>query len=927
MSKLTFFAAFVASGMSAVTVFGYSTNEWTGAVNDWNWNEAGNYRDGLPAAGDIVQIPEATTVKLNASTDAESLAVVNSLKQIWPTAADAVLEVTVTDGDEREISKPFTSFPYTANFIGNGELRKLGGGILNLTSVKSCNGSAIQDYWTHLHVVAGSLKMAKNISGPCQIAVVTVDAGAFFYPYSVASGVSPDANSKGGLYWHALFGAGTVTNDYPTASTVYFLRPAGNTPCEFSGKISNQFRIYTAGGQWNLTGVESKTANEIPVVMQNFGRGPDFGQGVLGVRKIGNGGEASSIGPHFYMVNFRGDGGCLRYLGEGETTSKYITWQDGNTYYWNYLDGGPFGGLTLAGTIQAYQNGAKSMAQIFERIMLTGSNTAECVVSGKVLTQTKPDDPNVGQPFFGKQGSGTWRFADTVDNAASRQFGTPFVVEGGTLAFDSIAEAGSPCALGLGDKLLEPFSGSMPNGVPVEWFFALGRTNVNHAVPTLDYRGVGVNDPSFVATRKVELRGSGRIVNSSEKALKLAGVWSAAGGDEEVKYLYLGGTADQTDTIADISDGAGKTGVVKDGTGKWTLAGDLTFTGPVEVQEGTLAIRNSSRYTWFWFQVCELAANAERYKENTQAKGKTFGSAFCFHMGELGLFDKDGVMLSKNLFTTVEPGVSNQFNVAEGEISYDTRDYTREYQTSGGNGWTARGIDKLFNGTLDTTGCCRYQYRGAGITKTNSNSWNGIVFRLPATLTTPVASWDFANIGALSYADFDRIVTTINMKVSADGIRWETVTDKFDIDLPESGVHWAKDLTTKATPHTGFALPNGGRLATPFSVTPKTVKVAKGATLKAEGDDPVTINGIIASTNGVGTIDGFAFAENGTIDIPEVSRIGKGISIEADFRNCELPDASEWTLKLNGTVKPNASVAITPTGIKVAGTGLMVIFR
>ena len=113
----------------------------------------------------------------------------------------------------------------------------------------------------------------------------------------------------------------------------------------------------------------------------------------------------------------------------------------------------------------------------------------------------------------------------------------------------------------------------------------------------------------------------------------------------------------------------------------------------------------------------------------------------------------------------------------------------------------------------------------------------------------------------------------------------------------------------------------------PGSVTPKTVKVAKGATLKAEGDDPVTISGIIASTNGVGTIDGFAFAESGTIDIPEVSRIGKGISIEADFRNCELPDASEWTLKLNGTVKPNASVAITPTGIKVAGTGLTVPIR
>ena len=919
---------FLLTAASAAAAFGYSTNVWTGAVNDWNWTEGGNYRDGAPAAGDIVQIPAETTVKLNASADAGSLAVVNSLKQIWPTAADAVLEVTVAEGDEKTVEKPFTSFPYTSNFAGNGELRKCGGGILNLTSVRSCNGSAIQDYWTHLHVVAGSLKMAKDVSGSCQIAEVTVDAGAFFYPYSVAPGVSPDANSKGGLYWQALFGAGTVTNDYPTASTVYFLRPSGNTPCEFSGKISSQFRIHTAGGQWNLTGTESKTANEIPVVTQNYGRGPDYGQGVLGIMKIGNGGEASSIGAHSYMVNFRGDGGCLRYLGAGETTSKNITWQNGNTFYWNYLDGGPFGGLTLAGTIQAYQNSAKSMAQIFERIMLTGSNTVECVVSGKVLTQTKPDDPNVGQPFFGKQGSGTWRFADTADNAANRQFGTPFVVEGGTFAFDSIAEAGEPCALGLGDKLFEPFTGSMSAGVSVDWFFALGRTNATHAVPTLDYRGAGVNDPSFVATRKVELRGSGRIVNSSEKALKLAGVWSAAGGDETVKYLYLGGAADQTDTIADISDGSGRTGVVKEGLGKWTLSGDLTFTGPIEVNEGTLAIRNSSRYTWFWFQVCEVANNAERYKENTQAKGKTFGSGFCYHMGELGLFDKDGTMLSKNLFTSVEPTVSNHFNVAEGEISYDTRDYeTRAYQTSGSNGWTARGIDKLFNGTLDTTGCCRYQYRKAAITKDNPSSWNGLVFRLPTTFTMPVASWDFANIGALSYADFDRIVTTISMKVSADGIRWETVTDKFDIDLPASGAHWAKDKSTKATPHTGFALPNGGRLATPFAVTPKTVKVAKGATLKAEGEDAVTINGIVASPDGVGTIDGFAFAEDGTIDIDGVSKVGRGLQIEADFRNCDLKNVAGWTLKLSGTVKPNAEFSVSTDGITVKPHGLVILFR
>ena len=929
MSKLTFFAAFVASGMSAVTVFGYSTNVWTGAVNDWNWNEAGNYRDGLPSAGDIVQIPEATTVKLNASTDADSLGVVNGLKQIWPTAADAVLEVTVTDGDEKSISIPFTSFPFV-NTDKNGELRKLGGGILNLTSLNSCNGTAIQDYWTHLHVVEGSLKMAKGISGQAQIAKVTIDAGAFFFPYSVASGVTPDTNNKCGLYWQALSGEGTVTNDYPTSATVYYLRPAGSEPCEFAGEISKQFRIYTAGGNWTLTGERSMTAREIPVITKNFGYGPNHWQGILGVKKIGNPDEASSIGPHPYMVNFRGDGACFRYVGEGETTTKYITWQNqaGSSIYWNFFDGGPFGGLDLAGTIQAYQTGGKTMARTFERIMLTGSNATECVISGNVLTQTMPEGQEGGQPFFGKQGSGTWRFADAANNATARQFGTPFVVEGGTLAFDSLAEIGEPCSLGLGDKLFEPFSGTA-SGVPVDWFFALGRTNENHAVPAIEFSGKGrtVGAGLVCSTRTVELRGSGRISNASTNTVRFAGVRSAAGGVESIKYLCLGGSRDAEDMVCDIADGTGdtaRTGVRKDGTGTWTLGGDLTFTGPIEVESGMLKVRNTSRFTWFKFNICEVMENCARYRGTS---AKTTG--YTVQLGEVGLFDKDGKDIVKNCYPVTSVN-SNYYEVAAGQIAFDTLDFkTHPYNTTGTTGWTDRNFDKLFDGNLGGSGYSRGQARNSGIRRDVPSSWNGLVFRLPETVKETVASWDVGEIGGYTYGDSNRLVTACQLLASPDGVHWTNVTGTDDgvrdLELIKSGAHWVSDGKNVTTTHTGWAMP-GGR-TTPFSVTPKTVKVAKGATLKAEGDDPVTISGIIASTNGVGTIDGFAFAESGTIDIPEVSRIGKGISIEADFRNCELPDASEWTLKLNGTVKPNASVAITPTGIKVAGTGLMVIFR
>ena len=94
--------------------------------------------------------------------------------------------------------------------------------------------------------------------------------------------------------------------------------------------------------------------------------------------------------------------------------------------------------------------------------------------------------------------------------------------------------------------------------------------------------------------------------------------------------------------VCDIADGTGdtaRTGVRKDGTGTWTLGGDLTFTGPIEVESGMLKVRNTSRFTWFKFNICEVMENCARYRGTS---AKTTG--YTVQLGEVGLFDKDGNM-------------------------------------------------------------------------------------------------------------------------------------------------------------------------------------------------------------------------------------------------------------------------------------------
>jgi hypothetical protein len=120
-----------------------------------------------------------------------------------------------------------------------------------------------------------------------------------------------------------------------------------------------------------------------------------------------------------------------------------------------------------------------------------------------------------------------------------------------------------------------------------------------------------------------------------------------------------------------------------------------------------------------------------------------------------------------------------------------------------------------------------------------------------------------------------------------------------------------------------------GRLAVPFSVTPKTAKVASGASLVAEGDGEVVLNGVILDASaGGGTIEGFRFAESGVLDVCGLPEGEATVDIPVSFSGAEgLSNVSGWTLKLDGEATDRKKFKVTSTGVTIMSIGMTVIVR
>ena len=273
---------------------------WSGAVDNYDWTNAGNYQGGLPSSGDTVALPNGASVHLN---DAASFALVNTLGGITP-ASNAMLTVTLDTGVTNTLEVPFTAYPaVTSPYYGR--LVKTGGGTLFLNSMKLDNGQSgdkchYLDYYCRLDINEGAVAMNQNAgSKNGQIGVVTVSAGATLYPYA-----DPSAQltfEVCATYFAEMWGSGSIrAMTKPYAAYKYFwLHPdysLTQADSVFEGVIGEDLSIFV-NGRWQLTGTQSTCS---PLILP---------MAETGVRMV-----------HVWLLQSWGKG--MKHLQSGKTKTK-----------------------------------------------------------------------------------------------------------------------------------------------------------------------------------------------------------------------------------------------------------------------------------------------------------------------------------------------------------------------------------------------------------------------------------------------------------------------------------------------------------------------------------------------------------------------------------------------------------------------------
>ena len=714
------------------------------------------------------------------------------------------------------------------------------------------------------------LKDKASVDLVASLSQLHVAEGAVFFTYD--SGLT---TIKG------LYGAGLITNE--VTQSYNNLKITGVS--DFSGRIAGRI-YYLAQGKVMLTGIDNVFAEPFSICSTSTGL-RDFEEltqrniGYTGVMKIGKKGESSSVGVDNDIRTIDYGGGLL-YLGSGETTDRSFSVLRPNKGL-SFIDGGATGGLVWEGDIILSGNNDNNGMGI---LGLIGSNSVPCVVAGSVKPRTVGSETY--NFFFEKAGTGTWRFADTPDNKAQRNFFTSMAIKNGTLQFDSMEEAGTPCALGLATNLTALYYGARNDaahpGPYAYWLGAPGK------LPVFEYVG---NKDICVSTRPIALEGDAKLKNNTDRHWHFSGISSTSEGP---KNLYLAGNGEADNEISGIKDSSARPiSIVKEGSGLWMLNGSNTFSGSVTVKAGVLAVKRDLPYTWFRWTIKEKMAD-------TAAK---------MYLTEFALYDKDGKRLNKNLTFT-----ENFNRIQPGQISFDRAGKQGTYSVGTGN----RSLDSLTDGTSTP---CEFGYYKPGTTTfqtpkiDNPDTWIRFVMRIQ-DYTTPVKYADVCIHYQYPASSDNRKANpaTWDVEGSTDGCHWEKLWSVENLQPKETSYVWANSniryLNTEETESgkSGYDLSDSYPDFRPSTNFTNTVSVAAGATLKAIGE--VFLSSMEIDAADFGTVDGFSFAASGELNVKNLPADG---SLGGVFANAKgIANLKNWAFTVDGAAVPGKKIAVSPSG-------------
>ncbi len=782
----------------------------------------------------------------------------------------AVAAIELGSGSRIVFNLESSNCDVNGTITGSGSIVKNGSGTtVHLKSV------TVNGYQTTggMVVNAGTLECPQTIttSGSDQMKVgpLHVEDGATFIPYAKYRTTTVSS----------LTGDGRIAHD--TASGGYWpFRVQTSSRSTFAGRLNGYMKLIL-DGPVDLTGTTSTFFDGV-----SFYPGSD-----VGIMKFGNRDEtSSSIGSGYRTYatpkqykdpSFEGI--CVvRYLGTGEKTDKNFLLNGGASLT---IDAGATGNLTLAGKI--YQNSAKQAVVTF-----SGSNTVASAFTGAF------DEYGDNSTYLAKSGTGTW----TLYGATNRLNAGVVGVEEGTLCFDTLNETNVPCSFGLSTRLAQKYTGNWDASKAADYAILLGSAD---AEGVLEWAGTNLWD-NAASTRPVAVTGKGGriVVNGVNRRIGLKGAFAAdAGGGT----LTLAGDG-TTNYLYNVSDGHGKMSLAKGGNGTWVLAGDQTFSGMLAVTGGEVVVSSTqgTEYKWFRYTVKHTRCADENATVYNNAQVR---------IAELALYDSSGNRLNRS-FTDA----GNRWIPGQGQASFWMK------SSPNPDGYVGTEVVKLFDESRDTghffSGWC-----GGSAPRTNNvASWIPIVMRLPQNAAS-VASYDVCTKQEYNYSWTPMAWT---MEASADGLFWDLVHEVKSNTVEFAANSWMSNgqAFSANAKRTGFAfgLDNGKSLisGTPDQLANATVSVANGAVLRAEGD--VTIKSLeVDVTKPAGTIDGFAFASDGSISVSGISSLQNAIVLPVNIANVAgTPNFSGWTVRVGGR---KGRIAYVGGHLIASPLGIVVNFR
>lgn len=898
------------------------TNFLNNAVSDWT--KPASYADTsfVPGEGDVVFIQNKTTVTLDASNDADSLALVNSLDRIILGGTESRLEINVDEKDEKSVGVSISG--YMGYIQGKssgvdyvrGPIVKLGKGTLKLTSsgyfdrlLAESQRANAYDYYATFDIVEGLLQPypLHGKTGSVALGRMNVHSDATLsLPYQTAT-------AGGNAYAFNISGDGLVTNCGPAVAFTIRGTKAGGDTADFGGRLCGTFFLlfYNGSDAQNLTGTNSTFETSI-----SFG-----GQSVVGAKSIGPAGSVvSSLGnPTKQTINSSRNAFRLVYLGDGETCSRgfVIDGTDTATYTPPQFDGGPYGGITFSGLWQR-----RYTTKGGHNVILTGSNTTACVLANQISDNSDTTDAGgAGHGlYFRKEGAGVWRFADHSNRF---RFTGGVSVDEGVLEYTSLANRGTACSIGSGlrttDGVVGPDDNKPEHQVP--YGIRLGGQTLAG-----EYKDSGrfsyVGESSFIVTnREIAVAGKGGLRNDGDTRIRFHNIYGISSGD---MTLYLDGTGTNSNEVNKVSDGAngGKLSVIKDGSGTWVLSGDQTWHGTLTVKDGELVVRNPTNYAWYVWTIKGLHPGVE---SQSVSKNNASLCQFC-------LCDANDKVVTMGLRANDDRSGAS---LDPGEVALVT---TRKVSGLG----TTGGLAAMFDGQVYST-YCDVTLKGANGTTdvrpdpSDPESWINIMMRLPAG-ANPAVGYDYAaEGGTTSVNSIQTMPSNYVVQASLDGFSWdaletvETATFRYSCaQFVYQGGYHDYDYTINHPNSKKFAASKPTALPAVLENV-SGYKLAGGKLTLEAGSAPIVIDSLTIDAVKGGTLDGFSLAPTGTLVVENCDASGS-FDIPGSLKGANgYKNLSDWDVtvkKSSGTVRRGHTVTVDDNGqLKIVAPGVLLIVR